>query len=63
MADPVSQTDADRAGFVSGLGLWDSTMIVAGSMNGSGIFILSADIAPTGMPVHFLWRRLGMVVA
>src|SRR5882672_10445504 len=26
------------------LGLWDSTMIVSGSMIGSGIFIVSADI-------------------
>ncbi len=32
-------------GFIRGLGLWDSTMIVAGSMIGSGIFIVSADIA------------------
>src|ERR1043166_1540411 len=31
--------------FVQGLGLWDSTMIVAGSMIGSGIFIVSADIS------------------
>lgn len=31
--------------FVRGLGLFDSTMIVAGSMIGSGIFIVSADIA------------------
>jgi APA family basic amino acid/polyamine antiporter len=30
---------------VQGLGLWDSTMIVAGSMIGSGIFIVSADIS------------------
>jgi APA family basic amino acid/polyamine antiporter len=30
---------------VKGLGLFDSTMIVAGSMIGSGIFIVSADIA------------------
>ena len=32
-------------GFVRGLGLWDATAIVAGSMIGSGIFIVSADIA------------------
>src|SRR5262247_1738484 len=32
-------------GFVRGLGLLDATMIVAGSMIGSGIFIVSADIA------------------
>ncbi len=31
--------------FVRGLGLMDSTMIVAGSMIGSGIFIVSADMA------------------
>jgi APA family basic amino acid/polyamine antiporter len=34
-----------KGGFVRDLGLWDSTMIVAGSMIGSGIFIVSADIA------------------
>ena len=34
-----------RTGFIRGLGLLDSTMIVAGSMIGSGIFIVSADIA------------------
>ena len=32
-------------GFVRGLGLFDSTMIVVGSMIGSGIFIVSADIS------------------
>ena len=31
--------------FVRGLGLLDSTMLVAGSMIGSGIYIVSADIA------------------
>jgi basic amino acid/polyamine antiporter, APA family len=31
--------------FVRGLGLFDSTMIVVGSMIGSGVFIVSADIA------------------
>src|SRR5436190_9890963 len=31
--------------FVQGLGLLDSSMIVAGSMIGSGIFIVSADIS------------------
>jgi len=34
-----------EAGLVRGLGLIDSTMIVIGSMIGSGIFIVSADIA------------------
>src|SRR6516162_5096599 len=44
---PASQTGAPASGarFVQGLGLLDSTMIVAGSMIGSGIFIVSADIS------------------
>ncbi len=36
---------AVEAGFVRGLSLFDSSMIVVGSMIGSGIFIVSADIA------------------
>src|SRR5438094_1166769 len=42
-AAEVEQTTREK--FVRGLGLLDSTMIVAGSMIGSGIFIVSADIA------------------
>ncbi|HXP62464.1 MAG TPA: amino acid permease [Dongiaceae bacterium] len=34
-----------EAKFVQGLGLTDATMLVAGSMVGSGIFIVSADVA------------------
>src|SRR5207249_10788590 len=34
-----------RHEFVRGLGLFDATIVVAGSMIGSGIFIVSADIA------------------
>jgi len=34
--------------FLQGLGLLDSTMLVAGSMIGSGIFIVSADIGAPG---------------
>jgi basic amino acid/polyamine antiporter, APA family len=33
--------------FTRGLGLYDSTMVVVGSMIGSGIFIVSADMART----------------
>jgi len=33
-----------EANFKPRLGLWDATMIVSGSMIGSGIFIVSADI-------------------
>jgi APA family basic amino acid/polyamine antiporter len=39
MTDKSSETN-----FKPVLGLWDGTMIVAGSMIGSGIFIVSADI-------------------
>src|SRR5919107_450047 len=38
-------TQPQQAGFVRALTLTDATMLVAGSMIGSGIFIVSADIA------------------
>lgn len=38
-------TAVEKGELVKGLGLFDSTMIVVGSMIGSGIFIVSADIA------------------
>ncbi len=41
----TSSSNEPATGFVRELGLLDSTMIVAGSMIGSGIFIVSADIA------------------
>lgn len=41
--------------FVRGLGLWDATAVVAGSMVGSGVFIVSADIArQLGSPAWLL---------
>ncbi len=40
----MSQT-ATETGFVRGLNLFDATMIVIGTMIGSGIFIVSADMA------------------
>src|SRR2546430_14225029 len=43
--DAAELEQTTREGFVRGLGLLDATMIVAGSMIGSGIFIVSADIA------------------
>lgn len=45
MATEVAADEKSNTGFIRGLGLLDSTMIVAGSMIGSGIFIVSADIA------------------
>lgn len=53
-----------RDGFVRGLGLLDSTMIVAGSMIGSGIFIVSAEIArQVGSPGWLLvvWIITGLL--
>jgi basic amino acid/polyamine antiporter, APA family len=41
----TTPAEDQSTGFVRELGLADSTMIVAGSMIGSGIFIVSADIA------------------
>jgi basic amino acid/polyamine antiporter, APA family len=45
MTTAIAETPASTQKFVRGLGLLDSTMLVAGSMIGSGIFIVSADIA------------------
>jgi basic amino acid/polyamine antiporter, APA family len=41
-ATPVAQSEH---GFVRAIGLYDGTMIVVGSMIGSGIFIVAADIS------------------
>ncbi len=45
----ITEREADETGstkgLTRGLGLFDSTMIVAGSMIGSGIFIVSAEMA------------------
>ncbi|MGI8556088.1 MAG: APC family permease [Pyrinomonadaceae bacterium] len=45
MTSEETLAEKSNTGFIRGLGLLDSTMIVAGSMIGSGIFIVSADIA------------------
>jgi APA family basic amino acid/polyamine antiporter len=45
VASSTAQVEKKTPGFVRGLGRWDATMGVAGSMIGSGIFIVSADIA------------------
>ena len=45
VAATLSRTDKTATGFVRELGPLDSTMMVAGSMIGSGIFIVPADIA------------------
>jgi APA family basic amino acid/polyamine antiporter len=50
--------------FTRGLGLFDSTMVVIGSMIGSGIFIVSADMARViGSPGWLLvaWLLTGVL--
>src|SRR4051794_35889711 len=43
-------------GFQAKLGLFDSTALVAGTMIGSGIFVVSAEIARDGGPSGWLIR-------
>ncbi|NWG14651.1 MAG: amino acid permease [Acidobacteria bacterium] len=60
----IGRATGKQAGFVRELGLLDSTMIVAGSMIGSGIFIVSADIArQVGSPGWLLvvWIVTGLL--
>jgi APA family basic amino acid/polyamine antiporter len=46
MTQPASTSSSSKdTGFVRGLGLFDSTMVVIGVMIGSGIFIVSADMS------------------
>ena len=55
----VAQSEMKRE-----LGLLDSTMIVAGSMIGSGIFLVSSDIAKSvGSPFYILliWLITGVI--
>jgi len=54
------QAQAEQSGFVKAMSLTDATMLVAGSMVGSGIFIVSADIART-VPSPF-WLLMTWVV-
>jgi len=65
MATDVAELEQQsREGFIRGLGLLDSTMIVAGSMIGSGIFIVSADISrQVGSPGWLLvvWLITGLL--
>jgi basic amino acid/polyamine antiporter, APA family len=61
---PVAGTSKEEHGFVKALGLFDGTMIVVGSMIGSGIFIVSAAIGrQTGSPGALLltWVITGLL--
>ncbi|HWO02168.1 MAG TPA: amino acid permease, partial [Blastocatellia bacterium] len=64
MAEAAVAVEDQKTGFVRGLGLLDSTMIVAGSMIGSGIFIVSAEMSrQVGSPGWLLvaWIVTGLL--
>lgn len=64
MANAAISVEDKSTGFIRGLGLLDSTMIVAGSMIGSGIFIVSAEMArQVGSPGWLLvaWVITGLL--
>src|ERR1700751_4198394 len=64
MTTAVTEAPVDDQKVVRGLGLLDSTMLVAGSMIGSGIFIVSAIIArQVGAPGWLLvvWLVTGLL--
>jgi APA family basic amino acid/polyamine antiporter len=64
MADSALDGQSSNTGFIRGLGLLDSTMIVAGSMIGSGIFIVSGGISKqVGSPGWLLvvWIVTGLL--
>src|SRR5438105_4993312 len=64
MAETGAVAEPKSTGFIRGLGLLDSTMIVAGSMIGSGIFIVSGGISKqVGSPGWLLvvWIVTGLL--
>lgn len=61
---PTPPAPSEHAGFKREMSLFDAMMIVMGAMIGSGIFIVSADIARTvGSPGHLLlvWLVTGVL--
>ncbi|MFI5250849.1 MAG: APC family permease [Bacteroidota bacterium] len=64
MPETAQRSSGEGREFQRELGLMDSTMIVIGSMIGSGIFIVSADIARTVGGVGYLllvWAITGVI--
>jgi APA family basic amino acid/polyamine antiporter len=60
----TAQNRKEETGFVRAIGLFDGTMMVVGSMIGSGIFIVAADITrQTGSPGGLLltWILTGLL--
>src|SRR5262245_24017091 len=65
MEQTITQTaNVEHTEMKRELGLFDSTMIVVGSMIGSGIFIVTSDIArQVGSPfwILFIWLLTGVI--
>ncbi|MGB7219498.1 MAG: amino acid permease [Vicinamibacterales bacterium] len=64
MPNPATEATSLDTEFRRGLGLYDSTMVVVGSMIGSGIFIVSAEMSRTlGSPGWLLaaWVLTGLL--
>jgi hypothetical protein len=60
----MASTAEAAAGAAASAGLFDATMLVAGTMIGSGIFIVSADIARTvgsAQWLLFVWVLTGVI--
>src|SRR5436189_814988 len=63
LSEQTDRAAPDERGFVRAIGLFDGTMIVVGSMIGSGIFIVAAEISrQTGSPAGLLltWIITGL---
>ena len=60
-ATPTDATPQSGGGFVKAMSLTDATMLVAGSMVGSGIFIVSASMA-RGLPSP-MWLMLAWLLS
>src|SRR6266567_7008892 len=63
-AQPASTAPVDKPGLVRGLSMLDATMIVIGSMIGSGIFLVSAESSRlVGAPGWLLvaWALAGVL--
>jgi APA family basic amino acid/polyamine antiporter len=64
MSKEKEESESGEHQFKRSLGFWDATLLVAGSMIGSGIFIVSADmsrmVGSTGW-LLFLWILSGVI--
>ena len=60
-AVPTDATPQSGTGFIKAMSLTDATMLVAGSMIGSGIFIVSAEISRT--VISPFWLLMAWIVS